>query len=136
MIEINNLSSFKIKESLFKRILKEVLEGEGLKEKRISVAFVKSDKIKEINSQYRKKESSTDVLSFSFNDNEFLGEIIICPEKVKQNANEFGVPFEKELVKVFIHGILHLLGFDHEKNSFEAKKMKEKEENYLKLYEK
>jgi len=60
-----------------------------------------------------------------------LGEIVICLREVKKNARRFNSTFKKELVRVLIHGILHLLGYDHEKLEKEAEKMEEKENYYL-----
>jgi len=62
-----------------------------------------------------------------------LGEIVICLREVKKNAKRFSLIFEKELARVLIHGILHLLGYNHEKSEKEAEKMRKKEEYYLKL---
>ena len=74
----------------------------------------------------------TDVLAFP-NKNLGLGEIVVCLREVKKNAKRYNSTFEKELARVLIHGILHLLGYNHEKNTIEAKKMKEKEESYSNL---
>lgn len=60
-----------------------------------------------------------------------LGEIIICLSEVKKNAKKFNSSFEKELNRVLIHGILHLLRYDHEKSDEEARKMEEKEKYYF-----
>jgi rRNA maturation RNase YbeY len=62
-----------------------------------------------------------------------LGEIVTCLREVKKNAKRSGQSFEKELARVLIHGILHLLGYNHEKNEKEAEKMEEKEKYYLSL---
>lgn len=61
-----------------------------------------------------------------------LGEIVICPREVKKNAKIFSTSFEKELANVLIHGLLHLLGYDHEKGEREAKEMQKKQNHYLK----
>jgi len=60
-----------------------------------------------------------------------LGEIVICLREVKKNAKRFSTSFEKELANVLIHGLLHLLGHDHEKEK-EAKEMERKQSHYLK----
>ena len=64
-----------------------------------------------------------------------LGEMIICLREVRKNAKKIELAFEKELAKVVIHGILHLLGYDHEKSEQEEVKMQEKENYYLKIIE-
>lgn len=139
MIEINNLSGFEINEDIFKKILRNVLSEESLIEKKVSVALVKKEEIRKINFKYRKKDKATDVLSFScdeknFPENNLLGEIVICPSKVRENAEKFNLSFQKELSRVLIHGILHLAGYDHENSPFKAEEMRKKEEKYLKLY--
>lgn len=65
------------------------------------------------------------------NEKDYLGEIIICPEVVKENAEKYGVPAKYEMTKVFVHGILHLLGYDHEKSKAKADEMEKKQEYYL-----
>lgn len=150
MIEINNLTSEKIKKSFVEKVAKIVLEGEKAKGD-ISLALVDVKTIKELNRKYRKKNKPTDVLSFqekpesiTFTEKEKpkpqikkllkemgLGEIVICPPIVKKNAKKFGLKYNEELARVLIHGILHISGYDHEKKGKRAKKMEKKEEYYL-----
>lgn len=129
MIEINNLTSNLIEEEFLKRVAKIVLEREK-KKGEISLALVGPGRMRKLNKKYRGKNRVTDVLAFPGNG---LGEIVICLREVKKNAKRFGLSFEKELAKVLTHGILHLLGYDHEKSEKEAKEMEEKENQYLKL---
>ncbi len=128
-IDINNLTSFKVKSFLLKKTVRKILKEEGKNDCNVSIALVGEKKIKEINKKYRKKEKVTDVLSFSYCELDgfckdcMLGEIIICPSQVKKE--------KKELIRVLIHGVLHLLGYDHEKNRKEAEVMEKKEEKYI-----
>ncbi len=127
MISFNNQTKNSIDAGVLHRVAKIVFQGENvLKEKEISVVFVSREKIKELNEKYRKKNGPTDVLSFE-GENDFLGEIVICPEVVKEK--------KEELEFVLIHGILHLLGYDHELKEDE-KEMQSKENNYLALCQK
>lgn len=130
MIAIKNLTRTVIDEKLFAQVAKIVLKGENKETNEASVVFVNSGKIKELNKKYRNIDASTDVLSFA-GGTDFLGEIVICPAEVKKNAKEAGDSFKKELVFVFIHGILHLLGYDHELKKEDAEKMRKKETHYL-----
>ncbi len=135
MIEINNLTKTIIDEGLLKIIGEKVLQAEKPGEEwNVSVAFVNKAKIAELNRIYRKKNESTDVLSFG-GDNypeasaglpKSLGEIIICPSEIR---------FEKKiaLLHIFVHGLLHLLGYDHENQKAE-KIMKAKEQEYLTFF--
>ena len=127
MIEINNLSGKEINGNFSKKVCQEVLKGEA-KKIDLSVAFLKSEAVKKLNKKYREKDKPTDVLSFLYGNS---GEIIICPEVVAKNAKKTGSNFKKELTLVLIHGILHLLGYDHEKNAKKALLMEKKQESYL-----
>ena len=128
MVEINNLTKASIGKRFLKKIGEEVLRKEKKDSKNLSVALVGQKEIRELNKDYRKKDKATDVLSFRYNT---LGEVVICPEIVRANAKKFNSTFKKELARVLIHGILHLLGYSHETNTAKAKKMRKKEEDYL-----
>jgi len=133
MIEVNNLTSFAVDKKLFLRVAKKVLKGENRERENLSVVFVSSAEIKKLNQKYRKKNRPTDVLSFGKTTGfkSSPTEVVICPEIVKKNAKEFGTTFKKELAKVLIHGILHILGYDHETSEKKAMEMEKKQEEYL-----
>jgi len=133
MIEVNNLTTVQIDKEFFKEITEKVLEGEKQENKNLSIALVGQGRISELNKRYRGKNRATDVLAFP-NKELGLGEIVICLREVKKNARRFSSTFEKELARVLIHGILHLLGYDHEKSDAQAKKTEEKQNYYLKLF--
>lgn len=130
MIEINNLfkGEEKIDKAFIKKTAENVLKEEGVfnKNMEISIAIVDSLEIKKINNQYRKKNKPTDVLSFGKIGEDLL-EIVICPKEVKKN----GKVFKEELKRVVIHGILHLIGYDHEKSKKEALEMFAKQDKYF-----
>jgi probable rRNA maturation factor len=128
MIEINNLTTISVDKKFLKKIGQQVLEKEKKEGRDLSIALVGQKKIRELNKKYRKEDKATDVLSFQYNS---LGEIVICPTVVRKNAKKFKSTFKKELARVLTHGILHLLGYDHEKNIIWAKKMNKKEKYYL-----
>jgi probable rRNA maturation factor len=129
MIEINNLSLKykKIDEVFLKKVAEKVLKAEENKKKiELSIAIVNPEEIKKLNKEYRKKNKPTDVLSFGEIGSD-VSEIVICPEEVEKN----GENFKKELTLVLIHGILHLFKYDHEKTVKEAERMFQKQEEYL-----
>ena len=99
-------------------VLEKVLEGEGFrKEGELSVAFVGTKRMRGLNKKYRGKDKATDVLSFGAREGEkgaILGEIVICPDEVAKNSKKFSDSFEKELALCLIHGLLHILGYEHE----------------------
>ncbi len=87
------------------------------------IVFVNNDEIQKINKEYRKKDSPTDVITFAIfadSDEKFiidgdisLGEIIVSVDKIYEQSKENNVSFDEELYYIAAHGILHLLGFDH-----------------------
>jgi probable rRNA maturation factor len=131
MIEINNLSKTRLDKRIFSTVAKKVLSGENRRTENLSLAFVSKAEIKKLNKKFRRKNKATDVLSFGLKEKGYLGEVIICPEVVKENAKKYGNTFKIELIKIFIHGVLHLLGYDHERSKKEAIKMEKKQDFYL-----
>jgi probable rRNA maturation factor len=129
MTEVNNLTDVSLSGKAIRKTADFVLKREKAAGKDLSVALVGQKRIKELNKKYRGKNSPTDVLSFKLA--EGLGEVVICPQEVKKNAEKSGQSFKKELNRVLIHGIFHLLGYDHEKSQKEAVKMEKKQEYFL-----
>lgn len=127
MIQINNLTTVQIDEEFLKRVAQKVLEGEKTKEE-LSIALVGQGRIRKLNKKYRKKNRVTDVLAFPGNG---LGEIVICLREVKKNAKRFNSNFKTELARVLIHGILHLLKYNHEKSEANAQQMEKRQNYYL-----
>lgn len=89
----------------------------------LTIAFVTDQQMKMINKKFRKKNKVTDILSFSSTLPNHLGELILSPNLVKKQARDVKLPFRMELGYLLLHGILHLLGYDHEKKDSDAKKM-------------
>ena len=87
----------------------------------INVVFVTSDHIKSLNSNFRKKNKPTDILSFASNDPELLGELILCPSVIEAQAQKNGWRAKYEYLYMLVHGVLHLLGYDHETDTEEQK---------------
>lgn len=103
-----------------------------------SIMICDDDFIQKINREYRKKNSPTDVISFAFDDNEknvsairSLGEIIISAETAWKQAIEFEISYEEELLRLNVHGMLHLLGFDHERSYTAHKEMFKRQDRYM-----
>ncbi len=159
MLEIHNFTQNEIDEKLFRKTAEIVLKTVGVKDKtEISLAIVGDGRMRKLNKIYRGKNRVTDVLAFGDKtvlpylakafprlkrgrDIEFieppdkinrLGEVIICYPRAKKQAKRLGHLLKKELTILLIHGILHLLGYDHEQNEQEAEEMKAMEEKILK----
>ena len=115
-MEINDLQDkVEIEEDLyedFKKIITKATEMEGYDGGEISIAFVNNEKIKELNNKFRNINEVTDVLSFPM-DEEILGDIIISAERALSQSKDYGHSFKREICFLFVHGLLHLLGYDH-----------------------
>lgn len=105
----------------------------------ISVTFVDMEEIHQLNLDYRGVDRPTDVLSFpQFDDlNDLpedgeiaLGDVVICKQKAEEQAEEFGHSFEREIMYLFVHSVLHLLGYDH-MDEDEKKIMRRREEEVM-----
>lgn len=90
----------------------------------VNIIFVVPDFIQQLNNQYRNINNVTDVLSFNIDSTELLGEIYICPKYVKSTRPE--IVLKEEVLRLIIHGILHLIGYDHEVELTEETKNTEK----------
>ena len=127
MIELDNRTLLEVNEQLLENIAKTVTK------KDIELIITTNDEIKSINKEYRNIDTSTDVLSFPYEDMPMfpLGSIVISSSHVEKKAKEFSHKNDDELALLFIHGLLHLLGFDHEVDNGE---MREKEKELIKKF--
>ena len=133
-------------EKIIERVLNKCCEEEGLIDSKliITVNLTTPEEIKNINKKYREIDKSTDVLSFpmfekdeldeKIRNNDFLyedvlGDIVISIEKVKEQAEEYGHSFDRELSYMIVHGFYHLMGYDHIKE--EDKKVMRPKENKI-----
>lgn len=117
---------------------------------KISVLLCGEDKIKKLNSEYRNKDKVTDVLSFPTFENLrkpktrndytgsliLLGDLAICHSKTVKQAKEFNISYWDEFIHLFIHGTIHLMGYDHEISSKEESLMEDWENQALTLFSK
>lgn len=103
------------------KVLKRTLKLEKVHNALFTVILVDENKIQQLNRDYRKIDKVTDVISFAFEDNDkkeynnmrLLGEIYICIPRMKQQAIDYGHGETRELAFLGVHGLLHLLGYDH-----------------------
>lgn len=93
--------------------------------KNLAVAFISDRRMKELNKLFRGKDSTTDVLSFPHEPDEFdpdkdnLGDIVISVEQAQKQAEENGLTLDGEIKQLILHGVLHLCGYDHETDNGE-----------------
>lgn len=102
---------------------KRVRNKSRLKAQELTIVFLTPAAMKKINFKYRKKNKPTDVLSFTGYDQESIGELLMCPAVLQRQAKDYGHSYEQELLTMLIHGLLHLLGYDHELSKSEEKVM-------------
>lgn len=92
-------------------------------EKELTLVFLDKKAAQKINKEFRGKDYATDVLSFDSMEPTSFGELVLCPEVLKRQAKEHALTYQEELGYMLLHGILHLLGYDHETNEKDAKEM-------------
>lgn len=145
--ENDNLSSETNK--LLEEIYQALIEKEGLgQEAEVSLLLTNNEEIQELNRDYRNLDQATDVLSFPIYEREeieallkdqegpeliLLGDIIISMERAGEQALEYGHSLKREVAYLFVHGLLHLLGYDHLEED-EKKEMRTREEEILKSF--
>lgn len=133
-------------QELLTNVLEKAAEMEETGQAEVSVTIVTKERIQEINSEYRQKDSVTDVISFAMEEmgedeteiiggeeTRFLGDIIICLDVAKEQAEEYGHSLEREMGFLAVHGFLHLLGYDH-MNEEDEKRMFGRQEEILEQY--
>lgn len=127
MLLIDNESNI----SLHVNLLEQICDAHTHKE--VELLIVDAQSIQELNREHRGKDTPTDVLSFPIDDfpHSPLGSIVINHELAHEKAKELGHKIDEEIALLFIHGLLHLLGFDHEVDGGE---MREKEEALINQY--
>jgi probable rRNA maturation factor len=122
-----------IDRGFFRMVARTVLDGEGIGEYEISLAFVDNPTIHQLNRRYLDHDEPTDVLSFPLSDpgaKRLLGELVIGVEVAQAAALERGHEVGAELALYVIHGLLHLCGYD-DKSASAASEMRERERHYL-----
>ena len=114
----------------------------GYENNEISIVITGDKEIKKLNNKFRSISKSTNVLAFpmlksdfSLINPELLGDIVISVETAEKEAQEFGTSLEKRISQLLVHGILHLIGFDHETGKSNADKMRKKSLELIQLIE-
>ena len=129
-------------EYIIESIINKVLEKECVENASCSIIIVDNSFIHKLNKEYRGIDRVTDVISFALEDDKsivipdgirLLGDIYISLDKAKEQAEEYGHSLERELCFLAVHGVYHLLGYDHESEE-DAKNMFKKQEEVLEYY--
>ena len=121
-----------VRSKALRQVTQSVLEQEGYASAHLSLILVGKTRMRNLNRTYRQRDYATDVLAFPMEDvshspRAFVGDVVICIPVALSQAARWGNTPDEELLRVLIHGILHLLGYDHETTEREARRMKRKE---------
>lgn len=128
-VEITRLGAgIKYPTAALRQIAEALLRAVNQGRAELSIALVGDREMEPLNRKYRHKRKTTDVLSFFVEEQplsgaKILGDVVISVEQARRQAKERGKTLKSEMVTLLIHGILHLLGYDHEKSARQAKIM-------------
>jgi rRNA maturation RNase YbeY len=135
MINFNYETDFELdsEEQISKWII-DTISTESHKLEEINYVFCDDEYLHKLNVEFLKHDTLTDIISFDYSIGKIIqGDIFISVERVADNAKDFGVSFEEELLRVIIHGVLHYCGYK-DKTDIDAKEMRDKENHYLSLF--
>lgn len=116
----------------------DILNALGYPDAELSISIVDDEEIKNLNRDYRGKDKATNVLSFAMNEGDFdsinpeiLGDVVISADTAKTECEEYQISFEDRLHQLLIHGILHLVGYDHERSQNDEVIMEKKSDELM-----
>ena len=131
IIDVINGSQKKyIKKNGIINALQNVFDGEKITQAKVSVILTDNDEITRLNEKYLQHEGVTDVISFNLSEEELEGEVYICVDVAVRQAEEYKVSFNNELMRLAVHGTLHILGYD-DINDIDRTAMHELENIYI-----
>lgn len=121
-----------VRRAALERVADRILRHAGSAGAELSLFVIGDRRMQGLNARYRRRDRPTDVLAFAARDasqpaTSFLGDVVISLDTARRQAREAGYAVDRELVTLLIHGILHLLGYDHERSAREARRMQNKE---------
>ncbi len=113
--------------------LLQIYEGQTFRD--LETVFVDEEHIQQLNRDYLNHDYVTDIITFPYNENdeEPEGTLFCCLPRIKSQASEYGSTYETELIRVVIHGLLHLLGYG-DRTQQEKDEMRKREDKYINLY--
>jgi len=130
-VYINNLVGKRIGKNRLKKLAHKILADHEIDNMKLSITFISDDDMTTLNKKYTGRDGTTDVLAFRVDTNlpkdVVLGDIYISYDEIERQSKEFNEPKQKILLRVFCHGVLHVIGLDH------GKEMRSKEDKYINL---
>ena len=132
-----HLRRISVRANTLRRVTQSILVQAGYPTAHLSISFVGETRMRSLNRRYRRREHPTDVLAFPMASKGerievFLGDVVICLPVAIGQASQFENTPDQEVLRLLIHGTLHLLGHDHEKSKREATRMQQKEQAIFK----
>ena len=139
MVEYINNTSYEVDLDTLKKVIDIALKEEKVENAYFNIIFIDNEEIHKINKQYRNIDRETDVISFALEDDStypildfrMLGDIYISVDRIKSQAKDYGHSEVRETCFLAVHGLLHLLGYDHTKSEEDEKIMFEKQDIIL-----
>lgn len=125
-----------VHEQVVIRVVGQLLALVGEAASEVSIEFVGDARMRRLNREYRHKDRTTDVLAFACREaggplSPMLGDIVVSVPTAMRQAVSIGHSVNEELIQLLVHGLLHLVGYDHERNEKEAQRMRRKEVKLL-----
>ncbi len=130
---VNRQRKYPVDTELIRRCSEWILREEKRGKAKATVVLTNNRRIRQLNKKFRGENRATDVLSFPWKEKNYLGDVIISIEKIAENAKFYGQEFNDELLRVLIHGFLHLLG-EVDEGEVQRENMEKKQENLLMLF--
>ncbi|MCG6911865.1 MAG: rRNA maturation RNase YbeY [Deltaproteobacteria bacterium] len=134
----NRQATHPIKLDKIERKAQAILDALGCPEKELSILLVDDPQIADLNVTYLNREGPTNVIAFPMQEGEFagitpdlLGDVVISLDTAAREGLTAGVDMESRAVELLVHGVLHLMGYDHENDEHEARRMERKSEDVL-----
>jgi probable rRNA maturation factor len=113
-LEITKKTNSRIQTDFLSLLAKKISRAYKLHDQKISVVFVGEREMRKLSFIYKGAKQACDVLSFTYNDSDLRGEIIICYQVARRQAQHDGLSLAEQIRKLFVHGCLHILGFSHQ----------------------
>ncbi|NCN25892.1 rRNA maturation RNase YbeY [Candidatus Falkowbacteria bacterium CG10_big_fil_rev_8_21_14_0_10_37_14] len=124
LVEVSNKTRSRIDTNLIRRVLEHLLKHYRLNKQGVSVALIGDKSMRQLNKKWRGKDKPTDILSFTADEPDYLGELIIDWQQIKRQAPRFRQSARRELIFIVVHGFLHLIGYLDDTDN-QSKKMLE-----------
>lgn len=131
--------SVPLQNTVYQDVAQSIAKNEGCSFNFVEVVYVDEDEIVRINKEHLDRDYVTDIITFQYDDeadhNDIEGTLFCCASRIIEQATEFNESQEREFLRIFIHGLLHLVGYDDQSEK-EKKQMSTKEDTYLSQAEK